>query len=40
VWRIGTVVDVEGEGHAGSCRWTESGKGRALGLDQGSRVTG
>jgi hypothetical protein len=28
------VVNDEGEGHAGSCRWTVSGEGRALGLDQ------
>jgi hypothetical protein len=26
------VVDDEGEGHAGSYRWTESGEGRALSL--------
>jgi hypothetical protein len=25
------------EGHMGSCRWTESGEGRALGLDRGTR---
>jgi hypothetical protein len=34
------VVDGEGEGHAGSCRWTESGEGRALGLDLGTGVVG
>jgi hypothetical protein len=33
VWSIGTVVDVEGEYHAGSCRWTRGNEGRALGLD-------
>jgi hypothetical protein len=33
VWSIGTVVDDVGEGHADSCRWTENGEGRALGLD-------
>jgi hypothetical protein len=27
------VVDGEGEGHVGSCRWTESDEGRALGLN-------
>jgi hypothetical protein len=27
VWSMGTVVDSEGEGHAGSCRWTGSGEG-------------
>jgi hypothetical protein len=39
VWSIGTVVDGEGESHAGSCRWTVSGEGRGLGLDLGTRVT-
>jgi hypothetical protein len=29
VWSIGTVVDGEGEGHMGSCRWTRSGEGQA-----------
>jgi hypothetical protein len=33
VCSTGTVVDDEGEGHAGSCRWTESGERRALGHD-------
>jgi hypothetical protein len=33
VWSTGTVVDGWGEGHAGSCWWTESGEGRVLGLD-------
>jgi hypothetical protein len=33
VWSSGMVVDGEGEGHTSSCRWTESGEGRALGLD-------
>jgi hypothetical protein len=33
VWSIGMVLDDEGEGHAGSCRWTGSGEGRELGLD-------
>jgi hypothetical protein len=40
VWSIDTVVDGEGESHAGSCQWTESGKGRALRLDQGTRIAG
>jgi hypothetical protein len=40
VWSIDTVVDGEGESHAGSCRWTESGEGRALRLDQGTRIAG
>jgi hypothetical protein len=31
------MVDEKGEGHAGSCRWIESGEGRALGLDRGTR---
>jgi hypothetical protein len=31
------VVDDEVEGYAGSCRWTGSSKGRALGLDRGTR---
>jgi hypothetical protein len=26
MWSTGTVVDDKGEGHAGSCRWAESGK--------------
>lgn len=30
------VVDGEGEGHVGSCRWTESDEGRALGLNWGT----
>jgi hypothetical protein len=34
------VVDSEGEGHAGSCQWTRSGEGRALGLDRVTRVVG
>lgn len=34
------VVDGEGEDHAGSCQWTRSGKGRALGLDWGTGVIG
>jgi hypothetical protein len=34
------MVDGGGEGHTGSCRWTESGEGRALGLDQGTIVVG
>jgi hypothetical protein len=34
------VVDDEGEGHAGSCQWTRSSKGRALGLDRVTRVVG
>jgi hypothetical protein len=27
VWGTGTVVDDEGEGHAGSCRWIGSDEG-------------
>jgi hypothetical protein len=27
VWSIGTVVNGDCEGHAGSCRWIGSGKG-------------
>jgi hypothetical protein len=33
VWSAGTVVDNEGKGQAGLCRWIGSGEGRALGLD-------
>jgi hypothetical protein len=33
VWNTGTMVDGEGKGHAGSCQWTRSGEGQALGLD-------
>jgi hypothetical protein len=40
VWIVGTMVDGEGEGHTGLCRWTRSGEGRALGLDGGTRVAG
>jgi hypothetical protein len=32
------MVDDKCEGRAGSCRWTRSGEGLALGLDQGTRV--
>jgi hypothetical protein len=31
------MVDDEGEGHVGSCRWTRSDKGWALGLDRGTK---
>jgi hypothetical protein len=31
VWNTGMVIDGEDEGHAGSCRWSESGEGRAHG---------
>jgi hypothetical protein len=34
VWSTCMVVNNEGEDHAGSCRWTVSGEGQALGLDQ------
>jgi hypothetical protein len=27
VWSTCTMVDGEGEGHAGLCQWTEGGKG-------------
>jgi hypothetical protein len=30
----------EGEGHAGSCRWTGCSEGRALSLDRGTREVG
>lgn len=40
VWCIGTVVDGKGEGHVGSCRWTEIGGGRALGLTEGPESPG
>jgi hypothetical protein len=40
LWSTGMMVDGEGEGHVGSCRWTESGERRALGLDRGTGVTG
>jgi ribosomal protein S9 len=40
VWSTDTVVNVEGDGHVSSCRWTRSGEGRALGLDRETRVTG
>lgn len=33
VWSSETVVDGEGEGHAGPCRGTGSGEGHMLGLD-------
>jgi hypothetical protein len=33
VWSTSTVIDDEGEDHVCSCRWTESGEERALGLD-------
>jgi hypothetical protein len=33
VWSTGIMVNVKGEGHVGSCRWTGSGEGRALRLD-------
>jgi hypothetical protein len=33
VWSRETMVDGEGEGHGSSCRCTDSGEGRALGLD-------
>ena len=36
-WKSEAVVSGEGEGHAGSCRWTGSGEGRMLGLDRGTR---
>jgi hypothetical protein len=39
VWITGIVVDNEGEDHAGSCRWTRSGKGQVMGFDRGTRVT-
>ena len=38
VWSTETVVDVEGEGHAGLCRWAGNNEGRVLGLDQVTRV--
>jgi hypothetical protein len=40
VSRIGMMVDGEGEGLAGSCRWTRCVEGRALGLGRGTRVVG
>jgi hypothetical protein len=40
VWSTRTVVDAKGVGHVGSCRWTGSGEGRALGLDRGTREGG
>jgi hypothetical protein len=40
VWSTWTVVDDEGEGHAGPCRWTRSGEEREMELDQGTRVIG
>jgi hypothetical protein len=40
VCSTGTVVDDEGEDHAGSCRWAKSGEGRALGLDRGNGEAG
>lgn len=36
-WSSEAVIDDEGEGHAGSCRWTGSGEGLMLGLDRGTR---
>jgi hypothetical protein len=33
------VVDDEGEGHVGLCRWIRNGERRALGLDRGTRAT-
>jgi hypothetical protein len=38
VWSTDTVIDDEGEGHVGLCRWTESGEVRALVLDRGTIV--
>jgi hypothetical protein len=38
LWSTCMVVDGEGEGRAGSCRWIGSGEGRAQGLDRGTRV--
>jgi hypothetical protein len=35
VCSLETVVDNEGDGHAGSCRWTGCGERRDLSLDQG-----
>jgi hypothetical protein len=32
------VVEGEGEGHTGSCRWAGNNEGRVLGLDQVTRV--
>jgi hypothetical protein len=40
VWSTGMMVDGERECHVGSCRWTESVEGQALGLDRGTRVIG
>jgi hypothetical protein len=40
VCTIDMVVNGKGEGHAVLCRWTRSGKGRALGLDQGTVEAG
>jgi hypothetical protein len=37
VWSTGTMVEDEGEGHVGSCRWTRSDKGWALGLGRGTK---
>jgi hypothetical protein len=37
---IGTMVDDEDEGHAGSCQWIGSSEGRALKLDQGTKEAG
>jgi hypothetical protein len=38
VWSTSTTVDGEGECHVGSCQWTRSDEGWALGLDRGIRV--
>jgi hypothetical protein len=40
VWSTGTVVNGEGEGHAGSCRWTERDEGQALDLTEGLEEPG
>jgi hypothetical protein len=40
VWSTGMVINDEGEGHAGLCRWTESGEGWVLGIDRGTEEAG
>lgn len=36
VWSSETMVDNEGEGHMGLCRWIRSSEEWTLGLDQGT----
>jgi hypothetical protein len=39
-WTLKTIVDDEGEGHAGPCRWSGNDEERVLGLDWGLKEAG